>query len=199
MTRPRGRRPGDPDVTRRAILEAASATFAEAGYEQATIRAIAARAGVDPSLVHHHFGTKEDLFVAAHEFPISPGQVAAALRDPGSEPLGERITRLYLRAAFGEGLESLIRSAMTNPTARTMLREFVERGILDTLEGELKGDHARLRIGLAASHLIGLFIMRRVVGIDVIRDADEDTLVAIVGPTVGRYLSGDLGGMPAGG
>jgi len=199
MTRPRGRRPGDPDVTRRAILEAASATFAEAGYEQATIRAIAARAGVDPSLVHHHFGTKEDLFVAAHEFPISPGQVAAALRDPGSEPLGERITRLYLRAAFGEGLESLIRSAMTNPTARTMLREFVERGILDTLEGELEGDHARLRIGLAASHLIGLFIMRRVVGIDVIRDADEDTLVAIVGPTVGRYLSGDLGGMPAGG
>jgi AcrR family transcriptional regulator len=185
-------------VTRRAILEAASATFAESGYEQATIRTIAARAGVDPSLIHHHFGSKEDLFVAANEFPISPAQLVAALRDADGEQLGERITRLYLQAASGEGLESLIRAAMTNPTARAMLREFVERGILDTVERELEADRARLRIGLAASHLIGLFIMRRVVGIDVIRDADEDALVAIVGPTVDRYLGGDLGDVPAG-
>ncbi len=68
----RGRRPGNPAITRQSILEAARATFARAGYERATIRAIASAAAVDPALVHHYFGTKEELFVAAHEIPISP-------------------------------------------------------------------------------------------------------------------------------
>jgi AcrR family transcriptional regulator len=190
MSRPRGRRPGDPEVTRRTILTAARATFAEAGYEQATIRAIAAAAGVDPALIHHHFGTKEELFVAAHEFPISPARLVEALRSDDAESLGKRVTRLYLQAEFTERLESLIRAAMSNERARTMLREFVERGVLDTLEGRLDVPDARLRLGLAASHLVGVFLARRVVGIDAIRDADLDVLVGAVGTTIDRYLEG---------
>lgn len=189
----RGRRPGDPEITRRAILDAARTTFARAGYEQATIRAIAARAKVDPALVHHHFGTKQELFVAAHELPFSPAAVRAVLE--GSEgTLGERVARLYLAAAFTEGgsFESLLRSAMTNPTARAMLRGFIEHGVLDALAPYLDAPDARFRITLVGSHLMGIFLARRVVGVDALREADLDRLVRAVGPTIDRYLTGDL-------
>lgn len=189
----RGRRPGDPEVTRRAILEAARATFARAGYEQATIRAIASRAKVDPALIHHHFGTKQELFVAAHELPFSPAAVRAVLEGSGGT-LGERVTRLYLGAAFTEGgpFESLVRAAMTNPTARAMLRGFVEHGVLDALAPYLGTPDARFRIMLAGSHLMGIFMARRVLGVDVLREAELDRLVQAVGPTIDRYLTGDL-------
>ena len=72
MTRRRtGRRPGNHD-TRQDILAAARHSFAERGYDSATIRQIATSAGVDPALVHHYFGTKEELFratVAARSIP----------------------------------------------------------------------------------------------------------------------------------
>jgi len=189
----RGRRPGDPEVTRRAILAAARAVFARAGYENATIRAIASRAKVDPALVHHHFGTKEELFVAAHELPFSPAAVRALL-EGGEGTLGERVTRLYLTAAFTEGgpFESLVRAAMTNPTARSMLRGFLEHGVLDALAPYLGVPDARFRIMLAGSQLMGIFMARRVVGVDALREADLDHLVGVVGPTIDRYLTGDL-------
>lgn len=189
----RGRRPGDPEITRRAILDAARSVFARAGYEQATIRAIAARAKVDPALVHHHFGTKQELFVAAHELPFSPAAVRSLL-EAGEGTLGARVTRLYLTAAFTEGgpFESLVRAAMTNPTARAMLRSFLEHGVLDALAPYLGSPDARFRIVLAGSHLMGIFMARRVVGVDALRDADLDHLVRVVGPTIDRYLTGDL-------
>ena len=69
MARRTGRRPGNPD-TREAILTAAREAFAERGYDAASIRAIATRAGVDPALVHHYFGAKEQLFLAAMRIPL---------------------------------------------------------------------------------------------------------------------------------
>ncbi len=189
----RGRRPGDPAVTRRRILQAARAAFAEAGYERATIRAIAGRAEVDPALVHHHFGTKEELFVAAHELPLSPAAVRAVLQS-GEGTLGERVTRLYLGAALIEEgpFEAMLRAAVSNPTARRMLRRFLERGLLDGLAPLLGTPDARFRLALAGSHLVGLLMARRVIGVDVLREADLDRLVAVVAPAVDHYLTGDL-------
>ncbi len=82
-----GRRGGDSG-TRAAILDAARRRFAGHGYDGATIRAIAADAGVDPALVHHFFGTKERLFAAAVRLPVVPGELigsalAAGAADPG--------------------------------------------------------------------------------------------------------------------
>lgn len=190
--KPRGRRRGDPEVTRRAILDAARTEFARSGYTAATIRAIAARARVDPALVHHHFGTKQDLFTAAHEFPLTPAAIRDLLADPGAESLGKRLTRLYLEGAAADGgpIESLLRSAMTNEAARAMLREFLEQEVLDPLEPLLEGPQARLRMALAGSHLIGVLMARRVVGVDAVREADLEDLVSIVGPAIDRYLDG---------
>ena len=186
----RGRRPGDPAVTRQTILEAARTAFAESGYEKVTIRAIAAGAGVDPALVHHHFGSKQELFVAAHDLPVSPALVRAAIDGTGGT-LGERLARSYLSATLADGgpLEALVRSAMSNPTAREMLRDFVEGEILDAFEGEIEGPDARLRVALAGSHLVGLFMMRRILGIDAVSDAALEDLVIAIAPALDRYLA----------
>ncbi|MGH2736368.1 MAG: TetR family transcriptional regulator, partial [Actinomycetota bacterium] len=128
-----GRRPGDSGA-RDAILEAARATFGEAGYEGATIRAVARRAGVDPALVHHYFGNKEHLFTAAMELPIDPGDVVERLLAERPERLGESLLRFFLTvwesAANRDPLIGLIRAAMSNERAATMMREFVTSAIL---------------------------------------------------------------------
>src|SRR5256885_622978 len=72
-----GRRPGNQD-TREAIVEAARKAFAERGYDRASIRAIATSAGVDPALVHHYFGTKDELFLATVNAPIDPATILPA-------------------------------------------------------------------------------------------------------------------------
>ncbi len=189
----RGRRPGDPQVTRQAILKAARTTFAEAGYERATIRSIATLAGVDPALVHHHFGSKEDLFAAAHEYPVSPSAVKEAL-EAGEGTMGERLARLLLEAdvAATQPFEALVRAAMSNQRARRMLRRFIEKGVLDVVAAQLEAPDARLRIALAGSHLMGLFVMRRVIGVDVARATDLETIVEMVAPVIDHYLTGDL-------
>ncbi len=79
----RGRRPGAPD-TRAEVLAAARASFAEKGFRGTTIRAVAAAAGVDPALVHHYFGTKDDLFVAALEIPVDPREILAPVVAAGA-------------------------------------------------------------------------------------------------------------------
>ena len=194
MSGRRGRRPGDPDVTRLAILDAARAAFAEHGYEKATIRAIAAAAGVDPALVHHHFGSKQELFVAAYELPLSPADIRGMMQS-GEGTVGERFARAYLGVLSGsDSYEALVRSAVSNPAARQLLREFIERELLDVLAGELAGPDAGFRAALAASHLVGLFVLRRIVGVGVVRDATVDELVAAVSPALNLYL--DAGGEP---
>src|SRR5256714_15669521 len=82
-----GRRPGNQD-TREAIVEAARKAFAERGYDRASIRAIATSAGVDPALVHHYFGTKDELFLATVNAPIDPATILPAVLagDPGERP-----------------------------------------------------------------------------------------------------------------
>ncbi|MFL6154748.1 MAG: TetR/AcrR family transcriptional regulator, partial [Marmoricola sp.] len=83
-TAARGRRKGSPD-TRAAILEAARGLFAENGFSGTSVRAVAGAAGVDPALVHHYFGTKDDLFVAALELPVDPRVVLAPVLEGGVE------------------------------------------------------------------------------------------------------------------
>ena len=65
----KGRRPGHRD-TRGEILTAARHTFAAKGFAGASVRSIAAEAGVDAALVHHYFDTKEQLFLATVDIPI---------------------------------------------------------------------------------------------------------------------------------
>src|SRR6266566_170590 len=90
-----GRRPGNQD-TREAILAAAREAFAERGYDRVSIRAIATSAGVDPALVHHYFGTKDQLFLATVDAPIDPGEILPKILAGERDELPERLVRTFL-------------------------------------------------------------------------------------------------------
>jgi AcrR family transcriptional regulator len=196
VTRGRGRRPGSAD-TRGRILEAARAAFAERGFDGATMRDVAARAGVDAALVHHYFGTKQRLFVAAMDMPIDFAVAVPRLLDGPPAELGERFVRYVLdlwdRPEIRPLLLGLVRSATTDPVAGAMMRQLLEAGPLLAIASALDRPDARLRASLAGSQFIGLLLARFVVGVEPLASADRAVVVAAVGPTIQRYLVGDLG------
>lgn len=189
-----GRRPGTRD-TRGAILQAARRQFAQLGYEGATIRAIAARAGVDPALVLHYFESKEGLFVAAMELPFRPSDVLPPLLELGTDGLGERLVRLFLQVLNHphSALEGLLRAAASNPRAAAMLRGFVTREVIGRVAAALEVDRPELRASLAGSQMVGLAMLRTIIRVRPLAEADQEVLVRAVGPVVQRYLTEDLG------
>jgi AcrR family transcriptional regulator len=190
-----GRRPG-PNQTRAAILDAARAAFAERGYDVVSVRAVAREAGVDPALVHRFYGSKEALFIAAMELPVTPSRLVDALLAEGVERLGERLVRTFLELfdgpdAFAPFL-ALIRGAVSNERAAAMLREFLAREVLGRLAAAASPDRPELRASLAGSQIVGLAMARYVVGVPPLAGSDRETLVACVGPAIQRYLTGEL-------
>jgi len=191
-----GRRPGESG-TREAILAAARSAFAELGYDRATIRGIAAGAAVDPALVLHYFGCKDGLFGAALEIPVEPAEILARVRARAPDEMGPALVRAFLSAwepaETRTPLLATLRSAMTNETAMTLVREYLERRIFGPITQALQADDAQLRATLIGSQFIGMAMMRYVACIQPLASASVDELVAAVGPTVQRYLTGDLG------
>jgi len=200
-----GRRAGDSG-TREAIAEAARGQFAEHGYRGATIRAIAAAAGVDPALVHHYYGTKEALFAAAMRLPIVPSEVLTAALAPsaGLDGFGAHLVRTALTLWESDGLREtflgLLRSAVTSEQAAVMLREFIADSILGTVArvaGLPAADgQAEYRAAMVATQMLGLALTRLVLRLPAVADVSIEELAATVGPSVERYLTGDLA-MPA--
>lgn len=202
-----GRRPGE-SRTREAILDAARKRFGDYGYDGATIRGIASDAGVDPALVHHFYGTKERLFAAAMRLPVLPSEiitgVLGAQRDRLGEEFGPRIgeilTGTMLRAWDVAGIRTaflgLLRSASTTDQGVTMLREFVTSTIVTSLTqvaGLGDDPEGRFRATLVASQVVGLGFARYVLGLEPLASASTEDLVAAIGPTMQRYLTGDIG------
>jgi AcrR family transcriptional regulator len=193
-----GRRPGDTN-TREAILDAARAGFHEEGYAGATIRGIAARAQVDPALVHHYFGNKRTLFVAAMKLPVDPQQIVGMLLQADTDSLGERLVRLFL--SIWEGTDTspfvaLIRSAMSEEAAARMLGDLIAQEIIGPVAAALGTDHPELRAALAGSQMVGLAMLRYILRLEPIASSDQELLVSALGPTLQRYLTGEL--WPAG-
>ena len=194
-----GRRPG-VSGTREAILDAARRAFAEQGYQHATIRGVADLAGVDPALVHHYFGTKQGLFVAAMQLPVNPvEQLTAVLaEDPGQA--GERMVEVFLsiwdHAADQSPLLALVRSAVGDEHAAAMLREFITEEVLGPVAHRLGSPDARLRATLVGSQIIGLAMARYIVRVEPLASAPAAQVAAAIGPTLQRYLTGDLGAAP---
>ena len=204
-----GRRSGDSG-TKEAILAAARTRFGDHGYDGATIRGIAADAGVDAALVHHFFGTKERLFAAAMRLPVVPSElVAAALAAAAQEP-GQSLGELMLRTVLGAWdvaearatFLGLLRSAMTSEQAAGMLREFATETILGRIAAAAApgppGADGQFRAALVASQVLGLALARYVLEIEPIAHARTDDLAAAIGPTLERYLTGEIGSSPPG-
>ncbi|WP_249997878.1 TetR family transcriptional regulator [Actinoplanes sp. M2I2] len=193
MVRRSGRRPGNQD-TRASILEAARASFAEKGYDKASIRAIAGDAGVDPALVHHYFGTKEKLFLAVLNAPINPGELIPQALEGPRDQAGERLIRLAISvwdSPAGTAALAVFRSALSNEWTARLLREFVVTQILRRAVGEIIADpdEAPMRSALVATQIAGTLVTRYVLRIEPLAGAHPDTIAAAVGPNIQRFLT----------
>ena len=187
-----GRRPGGED-TRGAILTAARSAFAAVGYHAATMRGIAGEAGVDPALVHHYFGTKEDLFASSIELPLRPREVAEMILSDGIERAGTNFARLFLTIwetpGARDALLAMLRGALTTDQGAATLREFVSEALLGRVASQLSGPDAGVRVALAASHLIGVAVLRYVVGLEDLRRPSAEELADMVGPRIQAYFT----------
>ena len=193
-TRSRGRRPGSPD-TRTAILESARALFSENGFSGTSMRAIAGAAGVDPALVHHYFGSKDDLFVASLALPVDPRALMAVVAADGSDGAGERLVRMFLSAwddpALQPGLVGFAR-ALLDPAAEALVRDGFLKVVIGPLGEALDLDEPQRRMPLVASQMIGVVLLRYVLRVEPLASMPGDEVVAIYGPTLQRYLTGEL-------
>jgi AcrR family transcriptional regulator len=190
-----GRRPGSED-TRGRILVAARETFGERGFEGASVRDIAGRAGVDAALVHHYFGSKQRLFLAACEFPVDVAQVVPRILAGPREGMGERLVRyvvgMWDRPEVRPLLMGIIRSATTDPVAAGMARRLLAEGPFLALARAVDLPDAEMRANLAGTQLIGLAIARYVIGLEPVASMSSDEVAAAVGPTIERYLIGEV-------
>jgi AcrR family transcriptional regulator len=188
-----GRRPGASD-SRGRILRAAQRLFAERGYDATSVRGVAARARVDPALVLHFFGSKAELFAASVELPLDPAELEAFFEGE-RENLGRRLAGFYFHRIFRERREtvlSLVRSAVSNPEAAAMLRRAVEGTVVAVLERTVIGEEAALRGELCASHMMGLFLARHILGVEPLASEDEERLIDAVAPVLQHYLTSPL-------
>jgi AcrR family transcriptional regulator len=190
-----GRRPGDSG-SRGRILAAAREAFASAGFDGATIRGIAGAAAVDPALVHHYFGSKERLFVAATDLPMDPEVVLPALLEGPRDELGRRLATLFLSIwddPHGRHvLLGILRSAVSDPRAATMIRELIVERIVGPLVAALGSPDAKLRTTLVGSQLIGIALVRYIIEVEPLASAPAEAIVRAIAPTIQRYLTGPL-------
>ncbi|VBA32720.1 putative HTH-type transcriptional regulator YbiH [Mycobacterium attenuatum] len=176
------------------IIAAARERFMREGYERATVRSIAADAGVDVAMVYYFFANKEGLFTAsALTGPEHPLHQLATLLDEGISGIGPRLVRRFLEhwdeGAEFEPLLTLWRSAAVQPQARKILHDSLAGPIAERLTAEFGVTDAQLRAELVASHLAGLAFARYQLKIEPIASTGVDELVAWLGPTVQRYLT----------
>lgn len=191
-----GRRPGDTD-TRGAILAAAREEFAAGGFDGATIRGIAARAGVDPALVHHYFGGKDKLFEAAIELPVAlEAFLPQLLAGTDRARIGEIVTRRFLSlwedAANRPVFMAMLRSVVGNAQAASLVRERLTQQVFGPIADVLDVPDAALRANLIGSQFIGLALVRYVGRVEPLASAEIEAVVAALAPTIQRYLLADL-------
>jgi AcrR family transcriptional regulator len=193
-----GRPPGTSD-TRERILTSARDLFARNGIDKTSIRAIAADAGVDPALVHHYFGTKQELFAAAIRAPINPMEVLGPLRDTPLEQLGYTLPSILLPlwdSEMGKGFIATIRSLLAGSEVsliRTFLQEVIAKEVGSRVDDP--PGSGMIRVQFVASQLIGVVIARYILELDPFKSLPVEQIAETIAPNLQHYLTGDLPGL----
>lgn len=186
---------------REAILAAARRLFATEGAERTTIRAVAAEAGVDPMLVLHYFGSKDGLFTAAIEWPLDFSEIDRLVIGPGIDGVGERLLRFFLSEWETEQtatpLMIMFRRGLSRAEHGRLLAEFAEDQLIGRLAKLIGEPSARMRSSLVLGALAGLAIARYILRVEPLASASVEDIVASVGPTIDRYISGEIGREPS--
>jgi len=201
VRRRRRGRPAGVSVTREKILTNARELFARNGIDKTSIRAVAAAADVDPALVHHYYGTKEQLFAAAIDLPIDPEEVLAPLWETPAEQLGDALVRLVLPlwdSPVGSGFIATIRSLMGDSAVnlpRSYLQEVITVRIASRVDNP--PGSGKIRAQYVASQLIGVVMARYILALDPFKSLSVDQIAETIGPTLQCYLTGPPPGLPS--
>jgi AcrR family transcriptional regulator len=198
------KRPGRPagnSDTRQRILDNARELFARSGIKNTSIRAVAAAAGVDSALVHHYFGTKEQLFAAAVHIPINPMDVIGPLREVPVEELGHRILSTLLTlwdSEVGASFIATLRSILAGSEAH-LFRTFIQDVITVELGPRVDDPpgSGAIRIQFVASQLVGVVMARYILELDPFASLPPQQIADTVAPNLQRYLTGDLPELPS--
>ena len=195
--------PGPRDergVLQARILASARQEFAANGWAGTTIRAVARAAEVDPALVYHYFGSKQDLLDSATEPPVKwLESVVAAWATPRAE-LGERLVRNMLAAWSDAEIEPVLRATLLTAAhdegIRSKLRTVVERSLIGESTLGIDEEDRLRRSGLIASQLIGLAMLRYIWRIEPVASMSDAEVVTAVAPNIQRYIEADLSVLP---
>lgn len=189
--RARGRRPGK-STTREEIVLATAEIVQTDGINQATARAIAARAGVDPALIYRHFGSKDELLdeVFRRIFASMPGFDRPVTN---GRQLVEFALDLWENPARRMIGMSAIRSATSNDRAAAMVRELVMRNMLPRISESVRDDRRELRTSMIAAQVVGIVLVRHGIKLPGLTRAKRDEIVRVAAPVIEHYLHGDLG------
>jgi AcrR family transcriptional regulator len=193
-----GRPPGSSD-TRDRILVSARELFARNGIDKTSIRAIASGAGVDSALVHHYFGTKQQLFAAAIHIPIDPMQVIGPMRETPVEDLGLTLPSLLLPlwdSELGSGFIATLRSLLAGNEV-SLVRSFLQEVI--SVEVGNRVDRppgsGKIRVQFVASQLVGVVMARYILELEPFKSLPVQQIAETIAPNLQRYLTGDLPGL----
>jgi len=184
------RKPRTPKAkrTQQALLDTARELFSTRGFDGTTIRAIAARAGVDPAMVIRYFGSKDSLFARAAVFTLGLPDISHVPR----HLVGEMLLRHFLNVWEDEraGLAVLLRSAGTNAHAAGKVREIFSKQVQTVLATIGDPSDASRRAALVSSQLLGLALCRYVLKLPPVTQLSTEDLVAHVGPVLQKYATG---------
>ncbi|KFG02415.1 TetR family transcriptional regulator [Streptomyces europaeiscabiei] len=193
--RPSRTESADTPAARDRILAAAREEFSERGYDKTSVRGIAKAAGVDSALVHHYFGTKDQVFEAAITLSFAPAMDAPRMVEEGPlDGVGERLARFFFSVwenpATRTPLLAIVRSAVNNEAAAAVFRRIVATQVLRRIAGRLDVPDAELRAELAAAQLVGIAMLRYVIKVEPLASADPEQIIGRVAPVVQAHLTG---------
>jgi AcrR family transcriptional regulator len=161
-------------ATAQRILDAARAEFGERGLESATIRRIAQRANVDPSLIMQHYGSKAALFAVAIQLEeTTPGEIEDHLHDVLDVRLGE----------LPPETRALVRSMLTAPEAAASMSAFLNERVAN-LSRAMGGEDADLRAALIVSSILGLTVARHFLKLDAFAGVSDAEIARVARPWV---------------
>ncbi len=175
-----------PDDTRQRLIAVARRRFATEGFDRASLRAIAAEAGVDASLIRHYFGDKAGLLVATMQLPVNPVEILRSVIAGGPDGLGVRLVEAFLTAwdPHREVISSLVRTTFVGPDVVPPTLQVIRGVVVASLREVLTGKDAELRAELIAGQLLGLAMLRYVRPLEPLASAVRSRVVAWYAPTV---------------
>ncbi|HWD61725.1 MAG TPA: TetR family transcriptional regulator [Humibacter sp.] len=189
-----GRRKG-PSTTRQELMDAAREVFADRG-DSATTREIAGKAGVDPAMIAHYFGSKGGLFDAVTSLSVDPADVVAPVLDASPDDAARELltTLLGVWDSHSSMLAALLRTATRNKTLAAQMRTFIlDRGIRPVvIRFSPDPSEVETRAALMATQIAGLVLGRYVLRWEPIASAEPAWVVEHIAPTVQRYLTAPL-------